>query len=210
MFGEVEVPTRVLCDGVLSCQAPIHSIGVVPFYITCSNRLASSEVREFDYRAGSAKDVDAGEVYGGSMYEMHLHMQLERLLSLPRISNVSISWEGTIEKHIIISRLIVLKEEEENSQVLETLPESASPNYTKWQVLQVLLKEKLYAWLLHKVTEDGKGPCSLDEKGQGVLHLAVSLGYEWAIKPVLMAGVSINFRDSNGWTALHWAAFCGR
>jgi ankyrin repeat protein len=50
----------------------------------------------------------------------------------------------------------------------------------------------------------------LDKDGQGVLHLAAVLGYDWAITPILTAGVNINFRDVNGWTALHWAASCGR
>jgi ankyrin repeat protein len=50
----------------------------------------------------------------------------------------------------------------------------------------------------------------LDEEGQGVLHLAAALGYDWAIRPTITAGVNINFRDVHGWTALHWAAFCGR
>ncbi|KAF9600842.1 hypothetical protein IFM89_013077 [Coptis chinensis] len=70
-----------------------------------------------------------------------------------------------------------------------------------------LLKEKLNSWLIQKVTEDGKGPNLLDKEGQGVIHLAGALGYDWAIAPTVAVGVNINFRDVNGWTALHWAAF---
>ena len=73
-----------------------------------------------------------------------------------------------------------------------------------------LLKEKLRDWLLQKVAEGGKGPSVLDEGGQGVLHFAAALGYDWALEPTTIAGVSVNFRDINGWTALHWAAFSGR
>ncbi|KAF9625954.1 hypothetical protein IFM89_027822, partial [Coptis chinensis] len=58
-----------------------------------------------------------------------------------------------------------------------------------------------------KVTEDGKGPNLLEKEGQGVIHLAGALGYDWAIAPTVAAGVNINFRDVNGWTALYWAAF---
>ena len=43
-----------------------------------------------------------------------------------------------------------------------------------------------------------------------MLHLAAALGYDWALEPTIIAGVSVNFRDVNGWTALHWAAFSGR
>lgn len=50
----------------------------------------------------------------------------------------------------------------------------------------------------------------LDDEGQGILHLAAALGYDWVIRPAVSAGVNINFRDAHGWTALHCAAFCGR
>lgn len=60
------------------------------------------------------------------------------------------------------------------------------------------------------VAENDKGPSVLDDEGQGALHLVAALGYDWAIKPSITAGVPINFRDVNGWTALHWAAFYGR
>nr|CAB3475278.1 unnamed protein product [Digitaria exilis] len=37
-----------------------------------------------------------------------------------------------------------------------------------------------------------------------------TLGYDLALKPLLSYGVPINYRDANGWTALHWAARFGR
>ena len=43
-----------------------------------------------------------------------------------------------------------------------------------------------------------------------MLHFAAALGYDWALEPTIVAGVNVNFRDVNGWTSLHWAAFCGR
>ncbi|GKD52871.1 calmodulin-binding transcription activator 4-like protein isoform X2 [Tanacetum coccineum] len=36
------------------------------------------------------------------------------------------------------------------------------------------------------------------------------LGFVWALAPILKSGVGINFRDTNGWTALHWASRFGR
>ncbi|GKV44672.1 hypothetical protein SLEP1_g51835 [Rubroshorea leprosula] len=78
------------------------------------------------------------------------------------------------------------------------------------QLLQKHLKEKLRVWILQKDAEGGDGPSMLDEGGQGVLHLEAALGYDWALEPSIVAGVSVDFRDVNGWTALHWAAFCGR
>ncbi|XP_022141955.1 calmodulin-binding transcription activator 2-like isoform X2 [Momordica charantia] len=210
MFGEVEVPAEVLADGILCCHAPPHSVGQVPFYVTCSNRLACSEVREFDYLAGSAKDVDVTDVYAAATEELFMHLRFERLLSLRSSDPPNNLSEGTLEKRNLIRKLILLKEEEDcygeelNSQNDRVQHQSKDSLFGK------LMREKLYSWLIRKVIEDSKGPNILDDKGQGVLHLAAALGYDWAIRPVVAAGVSINFRDVNGWTAVHWAAFCGR
>ncbi|GMP82308.1 hypothetical protein CsSME_00036678 [Camellia sinensis var. sinensis] len=40
--------------------------------------------------------------------------------------------------------------------------------------------------------------------------MVAGLGFEWALNPILNSGVGVNFRDINGWTALHWAARFGR
>ncbi|XP_021283779.1 calmodulin-binding transcription activator 2-like isoform X2 [Herrania umbratica] len=209
MFGEVEVPAEVIADGILFCHAPPHSVGQVPFYVTCSNRLACSEVREFDYRAGFAKGIHVSHIYGVASTEMLLRFQM--LLSLKSLSSLNHHLEGVGEKRDLMAKIILMKEEEECHQIVDPSSDKDLPQREEkdW-LLQKLMKEKLYSWLLHKIVEDGKGPNILDEKGQGVLHLAAALGYDWAVKPTVTAGVSINFRDVNGWTALHWAAFCGR
>ncbi|XP_007042960.2 PREDICTED: calmodulin-binding transcription activator 2 [Theobroma cacao] len=209
MFGEVEVPAEVIADGILFCHAPPHSVGQVPFYVTCSNRLACSEVREFDYRAGFAKGIHVSHIYGVASTEMLRRFQM--LLSLKSFSSLNHHLEGVGEKRDLIAKIILMKEEEECHQIVDpSSDKDLSQREEKEWLLQKLMKEKLYSWLLHKIVEDGKGPNILDEKGQGVLHLAAALGYDWALKPTVTAGVSINFRDVNGWTALHWAAFCGR
>ncbi|KAB2091407.1 hypothetical protein ES319_A03G189200v1 [Gossypium barbadense] len=209
MFGEVEVPAEVIADGILSCYAPPHNIGQVPFYVTCTNRVACSEVREFDYRAGVTKDINVFDIYGLTSREMLL--RLKTLLSLKSFSPCNHHCQGVVEKRELIAKIISMKEEEERHQFVDPSSDQDLSEYEeKERLLQRLMKEKLYSWLLHKIMEDGKGPNILDEKGQGVLHLAAALGYDWAINPTVSAGVSINFRDVNGWTALHWAAFCGR
>ncbi|KAE8672694.1 putative protein phosphatase 2C 10-like [Hibiscus syriacus] len=118
-------------------------------------------------------------------------------------------FEGVVEKRELITKLISMNKEECHQIVDPSSGQDLSKHKEKEYLLQKLMK-KLFSWLLHKIIEDGKGPNILDEKGQGVLHLASALGYEWAIKPTVTAGVSVNFRDVNGWTALHWDAFCGR
>ncbi|KAL5567487.1 hypothetical protein UlMin_024062 [Ulmus minor] len=50
MFGEIEVLAEVLTDNVIRCQTPSHAPGRVPFYVTCRNTLACSEVRDFEFQ----------------------------------------------------------------------------------------------------------------------------------------------------------------
>ncbi|KAL2513672.1 Calmodulin-binding transcription activator 2 [Forsythia ovata] len=209
MFGEVEVPAEVLADGLLCCHAPRHKPGLVPFYITCSNRLACSEVREFEYRFGPNQMIGAEDISEGTS-EIQFRLRFERLLSLDPVGNTYIL-ENDTEKQNLVNIIFSLMERENHQEAKVT-----SKNYTSQlkvmgeQSLEKQLKEKFYSWLLHKITEDGKGPNVVDEGGQGVLHLAAALGYNWALRPIIVSGVSIDFRDVNGWTALHWAAFCGR
>ncbi|KAL0307530.1 UNVERIFIED_CONTAM: Calmodulin-binding transcription activator 3 [Sesamum calycinum] len=57
--------------------------------------------------------------------------------------------------------------------------------------------------------EGGTGPNVLDEGDQGLLHFAAALGY-LVHTLTIAAGVNVNFRDANGWTALLCAAYYGR
>ncbi|KAL0643166.1 hypothetical protein Bca4012_041456 [Brassica carinata] len=209
MFGEVEVPAEILVDGVLCCHAPPHEVGQVPFYITCSDRFSCSEVREFDFLPGSARKLNTADIYGAYTNEASLHVRFENLLARVSSAQEHNVFEDVGEKRRKISRIMLLKDEKE-SFLTSTVEKDLTAVEAKERLVREEFEDKLYLWLIHKVTEEGKGPNILDEDGQGVLHLAAALGYDWAIKPILAAGVSINFRDANGWSALHWAAFSGR
>ncbi|GLT33745.1 hypothetical protein SLA2020_083090 [Shorea laevis] len=211
MFGEVEVPAKVVADGVLRCHTPTHEAGWVPFYVTCSNRLACSEVREFEYRVGHSDDMNTLE--NCSANSENLLSRFVKFLSLSSSfpSSETSSLDDVSQLSGRINSLLkedtlgweeMLKFSSEEECHPEKLVEELHP--------KKLLKEKLHVWLLQKVAEGGKGPSMLDEGGQGVLHFAAALGYDWAFEPTVVAGVSVNFRDVNGWTALHWAAYCGR
>ncbi|KEH31218.1 putative transcription factor CG1-CAMTA family [Medicago truncatula] len=210
MFGEVEVPATILANGILSCQAPPHEIGRVPFYVTFSNRFACSEVQEFEYKEGFTRNVDLADFFNNST-EMRHHLHLEELLTLDSVHLSDQVLEVDMEKSNMIHKLISLKEKDEYSCNEEPTGEmDISKHRLKAHIFHRQVKEKLYSWLLHKVTETGKGPHVFGKDGQGVLHLVAALGYDWAIAPIVTSGVNINFRDVNGWTALHWAASCGR
>ncbi|KAJ8769524.1 hypothetical protein K2173_005127 [Erythroxylum novogranatense] len=211
MFGEIEVPAEVIADGVLCCHAPFHKAGRVPFYVTCSNRVACSELHEFEYRLGSTLSTDVTDNFCGNTGR--ILMRFERLLCLSSICPPKHDSSNTDEISLLSSKISSLLKEDtdEWDQMLKITTEKGfSVEELQEKIFQKLLKEKLHAWLLQKAFEGGKGPSVLDKDGQGVLHFAAVLGYDWALEPTIIAGVNVNFRDVNGWTALHWAASCGR
>ena len=197
MFGKIEVPAQVIADGVLCCHAPIHNPGLVHFYVTCSNRLACSEIREFKF-------MGIPDSYCSSASEYLLHLRFMKLLSTEHNQKLKFTPDLSSVKLQMSNKINSLLKEDDDWLTISN-PEEASD-----LMFERLLKQKLQDWLLCKIFEDGKGASVLDVEGQGVLHFASALGYDWAIAPTVSAGVSIDFRDSHGWTALHWAASCGR
>ncbi|KAG9139866.1 hypothetical protein Leryth_015247 [Lithospermum erythrorhizon] len=212
MFGELEVPAEVIGAGILRCHTPVHKPGRVPFYITLSNRLACSEVRDFEFRVSEPAEVDFDDASNSTASESTLLMRFARLLSIgsPKFSTYVLSREGDTSQLCGKFRSLLIEETDDWEKMLNSNTEVSSIEKIKDQLLLKLLKEKLYYWILEKIGEDGKGPSILDESGQGVLHLSAALDYDWAMPPMIAAGVSINFRDVSGWTALHWAALYGR
>lgn len=207
MFGDVEVPLQIVQNGVLSCQAPPHSSGKVTLCITSGNRESCSEIREFEYRDKLTTCVHCNKHEGEitrSTDEMLLLVRLvQMILSNPPAQHGENNELGFDKQKI---------DDDMWNQIIEgLLVDGASSSDTLDWVLQQLLKDKLQQWLSSRSMEGReRGDCFLSRKEQGVIHMIAGLGYEWALNPVLGCGVGINFRDINGWTALHWAARFGR
>ncbi|XP_073159521.1 calmodulin-binding transcription activator 2-like isoform X3 [Henckelia pumila] len=210
MFGEMEIPTEVLADGILCSHAPLHKPGTVPFYVTCSNRLACSEIREFEYRRGHDQNIDATDVNEGVVTGMHLYRRLEMLLCQIPIGSPIGFTENDLEKQTLMQKIVSLMEENCHDAKLAEKNSAARLMVTGEVLLEKQLKEKFYYWLLQRLSEEDVVPIVVDDRGQGVLHLAAALGFNWVFQPIIIPGVSLDFRDVNGWTALHWAAFYGR
>ncbi|WVZ55779.1 hypothetical protein U9M48_006399, partial [Paspalum notatum var. saurae] len=149
MFGEVEVPAEVLADGTLRCFSPSHKPGRVPFYVTCSNRLACSEVREFEFRSSDSQYMDAPNPHVATNIT-YLQMRLDNLLSLGQDK-----YQATVSN--------ITKDMVDFSKKINSL----MADNDSWSELL-------------KLTDDN-GLVNYDEHDQ----------------------------DAHGWTALHWAAFCG-
>ncbi|KAL8532870.1 hypothetical protein ACS0TY_009176 [Phlomoides rotata] len=204
MIGDIEVPVQIIQEGVLCCHAPAHQQGKFNICITSGNRESCSEVREFEYR------VKPNVCTHSNPPGIEANKSAEELLLLVRFVQMLLSdqlpKEGVSESRIDLlgkSRIA----EDSWIQVIDALlfGNSTSSSTLKDWLLQELLKDKLEVWLSSKLQKE-----SLSKKEQGIIHMVAGLGFEWALQPILNSGVSINFRDINGWTALHWAARFGR
>lgn len=208
MIGDVEVPVQIIQEGVLCCHAPAHLQGKVNICITSGNRESCSEVREFEYRAkpnvymhsnppGTEANKSAEELL---LLVRFVQMLLSDLLPKGDVSESRIDLLGK-------SRMA----EDSWSQVIDALLAGTSTSSSTFDwLLQELLKDKLEVWLSSKLQKNNDKGYSLSKKEQGIIHMVAGLGFEWALQPILNSGVRINFRDINGWTALHWAARFGR
>ncbi|PSR97854.1 Calmodulin-binding transcription activator 3 like [Actinidia chinensis var. chinensis] len=213
MFGEIEVSAEVLTDNVMRCQVPFHAPGRVPLYITCSNRLACSEVREFEYCERSPEAASSVIVKTAPKDEVLFQVRLTKMLDVGSERKwLDCSVVGC-DKCKLKKNINSLKTK---SKIQSKMIENDIVFFEGYNVslanslIQNLLKGTLYEWLICKVHEGGKGPHILDNEGQGVIHLAAALGFEWAMCPIVASGVSPNFRDVQGRTALHWASYYGR
>ncbi|KAJ1403030.1 P-loop containing nucleoside triphosphate hydrolase [Sesbania bispinosa] len=209
MFGEIEVSAEVLTENVIRCQTPLHSPGRVPFYVTCSNRLACSEVREFEYHENPTKFISSVGIKVSPEDEVQLQLRLLKLVELGPDKKWLKCSVPECERCKLKGTMYSMKDD--SGVFEETFQIDRSEQINPRDVLfQRLIRDKIYEWLVFKVHEEEKGLHVLDNEGQGVIHLAASLGYVWALGPLVGAGISPNFRDAHGRTGLHWASYFGR
>lgn len=208
MFGDVEIPLEIIQEGVLRCEAPPYPPGRVTLCITAGNRESCSEIREFEYR------LNASSGFQGNSPSTESTRSPEELLLLVRFVQLLLT-DSSMQKRdtgVLKSPRKLKADEDSWSSVMESvLVGSGTSSSTLNWILEELLKDKLQQWISNRSQESqGQTGCSLSKKEQGIMHMVAGLGFEWALNPVLSCGVSINFRDINGWTALHWAARFGR
>ncbi|KAL6969247.1 hypothetical protein U1Q18_028971 [Sarracenia purpurea var. burkii] len=209
MFGDLEVPVQIIQEGVMCCLAPPHLPGKVTLCITSGNRESCSEVREFEYRVQPISCAHCNSSHNGTTKSP------EELLLLVRFVQMLLSDPSVLRGDITESGLDPWgksqADEDSWGNVIEALSiGSWTSSSTTYWLLQELVKDKLQQWLSRSQGGCYQQGCSLSRKEQGVIHMVAGLGFEWALSPILNSGVGINFRDNNGWTALHWAAHFGR
>uniref|UniRef100_A0A1J3IFE7 Calmodulin-binding transcription activator 4 n=1 Tax=Noccaea caerulescens TaxID=107243 RepID=A0A1J3IFE7_NOCCA len=198
LFGSVQVPFEIIKEGVIRCEAPPCGPGKVNVCITSGDRLSCSQIREFEYR-----DKPETSCTRCTPEELLLLVKFVQTLLSDRKTNLESGVDKLLKK--------LKADDDQWSQVIKAIKDgTATSSSTVDWLLQELLKDKLDAWLSSRSQdEEDQISCSLSKQEQGIIHMVAGLGFEWALYPILGHGVSVDFRDINGWSALHWAARFG-
>ncbi|KAF9674249.1 hypothetical protein SADUNF_Sadunf10G0107800 [Salix dunnii] len=210
--GDAFVRAEIVQVGVYSCMLPSHSPGLVNFCLSLDGLEPTSQILNFEYRAPSEHDPVVSSEDKSNWEEFHLQMRLAYLL---------FSTSKTLD--VLSNKLSPTNLKEAKSFTRKTSNVSNSWAYlikaiedggisvaqAKDGFLELSLKNTLKEWLLEKILEGCK-TTGYDAQGLGVIHLCAIIGYTWAVYLYSWSGLSLDFRDKHGWTALHWAAYYGR
>lgn len=210
--GDVCVQAELIQSGVFRCIITPQNPGIVNLFLSCDGQNPISEVMEFEFRSPPSTDLTAPVSEKPNWQELQANMRLAHLLfstskslevlssKIPQKTMKEAIMFAQRTRHIVKSWEYLVKTITEKKLGFQRARNS---------LMELTLQNRLLEWLLERVLEGGKIP-DRDDEGQGVIHLCAILDYNWAIYPYSWSGLSLDFRDKFGWTALHWAAFHGR
>ncbi|XP_074562403.1 calmodulin-binding transcription activator 4-like isoform X2 [Curcuma longa] len=211
LFGDIEVPLEIVRDGVFRCLTPPHAAGKVKLCITTGNKQPCSEIHEFEFhdklKNTSSRNI-AQETAMCTSDELLLLVKFVQLFLSENFS-MTILQESNIELEVSPLRKLKGSNDKLEPIIQKLVAGSVASKDIMDAILQELLKHNLYHWLSSR-HEPETDKYQLSKREQCIIHIIAGLGFLWALHPILDSGIGINCRDSDGWTALHWAAYFGR
>lgn len=194
------------------CLVSPHSPGLVNLYISLEGFKPISQVINFEYRTPVLSNQVVSSEERDRLEEFRMQMRLAHLLF-----STSKSLDILTSKASSNALKEAKKYAQKTSHVsnswavfMKSIEDAKIPfSQAKDGLFKLILRNRLKDWLLERVV-CGSKISEFDDQGQGVIHLCAILGYTWAISLYSASGLSLDFRDKHGWTALHWAAYFGR
>ncbi|KAJ6318176.1 hypothetical protein OIU76_013673 [Salix suchowensis] len=178
--GDAFVLAEVVQAGVYSCMVLPHSPGLVNLCLSLDGSKPISQILSFEYLAPPTLNALSSKVSPAKLKEAKKFAN--------KTSNISNTWAHLI-KSIEGSRISVAQ--------------------AKDGLFELSLRNAIKEWLLERILEGCK-TTEYDAQGLGVIHLCAIMGYTWSANLFSWSGLSLDFRDKHGWTAIHWAAYYGR
>ncbi|XP_065863746.1 calmodulin-binding transcription activator 5 [Euphorbia lathyris] len=208
--GDARVPAEIVQDGVYRCFVSSHSPGLVNMFLSLDGHKPISQVLNFEFRISWHGSLVSSED-NPNWEKFKLQIRLTQLLATSK--KLDILTRKVPPATLMEAKKFMQKTSEIShgwTRLMKLIEHTRlSPAEAKDGIFELTLRNMLKEWLVERIVEGCKTTV-YDSQGLGVIHLCSILGYTWSIHLYLRAGLSLDFRDKHGWTALHWAAFYGR
>ncbi|KAI3903702.1 hypothetical protein MKW98_032356 [Papaver atlanticum] len=210
VFGDVCSSAERIAMGVFRCTSFPRYPGVVNFYLSLDGYTPISQVLSFEYRFPPVERMallnehPKKEKFQLQLRLLHLLFSSSNILCV--LSRKSTSAYSDTKLLPSVSSSI----DKDWESLIESIQQNKiSMSQSKNMLTEFTLKSKLKEWILERVVEGGK-TSARDHHDLGIIHLCTILDYKWAVQLYSRSGLSLDFRDAFGWTALHWSAFYER
>lgn len=208
--GDECISAELVQSGVYRCFVSPHKPGLVDLCLSFDGQNPISQVVTFEYHCVTEKLMNLSEKK--SKEEFLYQMRLSHLLFSASKRLIMLSSKPS-RNALKEAKVFVHKTSQISDNWTSLVKSIDNSNFSylsaKDSLFEITLQNKLHEWLLDRIVE-GSEVSDRDDQGLGVIHYCAILGYTWAVYPFSLSGLSLDYRDKHGWTALHWASSFGR
>lgn len=209
--GDTCITAETIQVGVFRIMVSPHNPGSVSFYLSIDCSTPISQVLTFEFRSPAIANLHVREDKSEwNMFRIQIRLAFLLFSTSKSLDILSSKVSPSALKEGKKFALKYSNLADSWLYFIQLIESGKIPfERAKDSLFELSIKSRLKEWLLERIVEGSK-ISERDAEGQGVLHLCAILGYTWAVYPYSCCGLSLDFRDKIGWTALHWAAYFGR